>query len=77
MSGPTSFLPFLSPAEHRGLREIGSALLSLPATWVFKLLFADGCAHVARYNARRGVQQYEESASRAELQLLPCRHHHK
>ena len=57
MSGPTAYLPFLSPAEHRGLREIGSALLSLPASWVFKLLFADGCAHVGRYNARRGVQQ--------------------
>ena len=68
MSGPTAYLPFLSPAEHRGLREIGSALLSLPASWVFKLLFADGCAHVERYNARRGVQQYEETAWAADAE---------
>ena len=49
-------------AKQRKLREIGSAVLSVPVGWVFSLFFQSGCAHVERYNARRGVQQYEESA---------------
>ena len=67
MSGPTPYLPFLNSAEHRELHEISSALLSVPINWVFKLFFSSGCAHVERYNARRGVQQYEESAWAADV----------
>ena len=38
----------------------------MPINWGF-LFFSSGCAHVERYNARRGVQQYEESAWAADF----------
>ena len=66
MSGPVPWLPFLTAREHRSLTKVGEAIVPVPTNLVFNLFLSSGCAHIGRYNARRGVKEYNESIWEAD-----------